>query len=49
MRFKFMQALLGLMLVSPVAASAATDDAEPVDMLVLKMADATTAEFFLAD
>lgn len=44
-----MQALLGLALFSPVAANAATGDDVSVDMLVLKMADETTAEFKLDD
>lgn len=49
MKIKFMQALLGLMLMAPAAASAATDDGASVDMLVLRMANETTAEFKLDD
>lgn len=44
-----MQALLGLMLLTPLAANAADEGDEAIDVLVLKMADETTAEFALAD
>lgn len=44
-----MQALLGLMLMSPMAVNAATDDDASVDMLVLTMADQSTKEFKLDD
>lgn len=43
-----MQALLGLMLMTPMAANA-TDGDTDVDMLVLKMTDETTKEFMIAD
>lgn len=49
MKVRFMQALLGLMLLTPAAASAADGDDASVDMLVLKLADETTAQFMLAD
>lgn len=49
MKIKFMQALLGLMLLTPLSASAADGDDASVDLLVLKLADASTAEFSLAD
>ena len=44
-----MQALLGLMLMSPLAIDAAVDGNASVDMLVLTMADQTTKEFKLDD
>lgn len=47
---KFMQALVGMMFLTPFAAFAENGGADSsVDLLVLKMADATTAEFELAD
>lgn len=47
---KFMQALVGMMFLASFAAFAENGGAESsVDLLVLKMADATTAEFELAD
>lgn len=49
MKIKFMQALLGLVLLAPMAAYAAGGDETSVDLLVLKMVDETTAEFNLAD
>lgn len=50
MKEKFMQALVGMMFLAPLTAFAETGEAESsVDLLVLKMADATTAEFELAD
>lgn len=44
-----MQALLGLMLFTSATASAADDEDTAVDMLVLRLADETTAKFMLAD
>ena len=46
MKIRFMQALLGIILLMPTAAHAAGED---VDVLVLEMADKTTKNFRLDD
>lgn len=46
MKIRFMQALLGIILLMPTAAHAASED---VDVLVLEMADKTTKIFRLDD
>lgn len=49
MKAKFMQALLGLVCLSSLSAQAAGTDDASVDLLVLKMADASTKEFKLSE
>lgn len=49
MKINFLQVLLGLAFMVPVAANAADGGGGTPDLLVLKMADATTAEFKLAE
>lgn len=47
MKMKFINALFGLLLMAPVASSAQTANETSDEVLVLKMADNTTANFWL--